>query len=138
MSPLQSDAIRRQRGFTLLEVAVAFAILAVSLGVVFQAFGTGSKNLRLSEQHTIATLIAESQLATIGIEHPLKAGTVSGKAMSPYRWHAQITPIGGDKAIGNRVVPILYDVVMTVQWKDGDADRSMSLRTQRLGVAGPR
>jgi len=138
VSPLRTDATSHQSGFTLLEVVVAFAILAVSLGVVFQAFGTGSKNLRLSEQHTIATLIAESQLATIGVEHPLKAGIVSGKAMPPYRWRAQITPIGGGEAIGNRAVPVLYDVVMTVQWKDGDADRSMSLTTQRLGLAGPR
>ena len=39
----------RQRGFSLLEVLVAFAILSVSLGVLLQVFATGLRNAGVAD-----------------------------------------------------------------------------------------
>ena len=41
---------RCQRGFSLLEVLVAFTILSVSLGVLLQIFSTGLRNAALTEE----------------------------------------------------------------------------------------
>jgi len=43
----------------LLEVLVAFTVLAISLGVLFQIFSTGMRASRSAEEYTRATLLAE-------------------------------------------------------------------------------
>ena len=65
-------------GFTLLEVVVAVAILALTLGAVMRVFGASLRGLAAAERHTVATLHAQSKLAEIGIEEALAAGDASG------------------------------------------------------------
>lgn len=125
-------------GFTLIEVVVAFAILALVLGVVFEAVGTNARNARLAEQYTVATLWAESKLAALGIETDLVAGETQGQLPVPYRWRSRVTPIvAGTDAIGESNGVQLYEVVLTVEWGTGRNARSVSLTTERL-VTHPR
>jgi len=129
----------------LLEVLVAFAILAVSLGAVYQAFGVGARNARAAEFYTVAALLADSRLAAAGIETPLISGATEG-AFGRYRWRQVIAPAidpsgpastaGAGALRPTRAVPVqLYEVVVTVTWGDegGAAPRSVTLRTLRLG-----
>ena len=55
--------MRRVRGFTLIEVVVAFAILALSLGVLYEAFGGALRRSAVSTQRELAALRADSLLA---------------------------------------------------------------------------
>uniref|UniRef100_UPI0035939C60 type IV pilus modification PilV family protein n=1 Tax=Thiocapsa sp. TaxID=2024551 RepID=UPI0035939C60 len=50
-----------QSGFSLLEVLVAFAILAVSLGVLMQIFSQATRTTLLSSQYSRAASLAESK-----------------------------------------------------------------------------
>ncbi|MEE8247170.1 MAG: prepilin-type N-terminal cleavage/methylation domain-containing protein [Alphaproteobacteria bacterium] len=124
---------RRRPGFTLLEVVVAVAILAVSMGVLLQLFSTGLKGARLAEHRTIATLLAESKLATIGVESPLEAGESGGQFAGGYRWRATV---GRYEEPGREEPPDgdaeAYEVVVTVSWGEGSAESSLSLVTLRL------
>ena len=120
-------------GFTLIEVVVAFAILALVLGVVFEAVGTNARNARLAERYTIATLWAESKLAALGIETGLVAGETQGRLPDPYRWRSRVTPIAAE-AIGEPTDVQLFDVVLTVEWGAGRDVRSVTLATQRLAI----
>ena len=136
MSPSWNDApakVKRHLGFTLLEVVVAFAILAVSLGVAFQAFGTGSNNARLSEQYTLAALMAESQLAAIGVETPLRPGTGAGKLPNGFRWRSEIKAMDETADARRRSGTQLFEISLTVTWGDAENSRSVSLQTFRLG-----
>lgn len=56
---------RRQSGFTLLEVVVALAILAVALGALINASGKTATNLSHLRDKTIATWIADNRLAEL-------------------------------------------------------------------------
>ncbi len=128
---------RSSAGFSLLEVLVAFAILAVSLGAVYQAFGIGARNARASETYTTAVLLAESQLAAAGIETPLFPGAADG-AFGRYRWRQTVAPAGDETAPSSPGVAKavqLYEVTVTVTWGDeaGGAARNVTLRTFRLG-----
>jgi general secretion pathway protein I len=50
------------RGFTLLEVLVALAVLAIGLGAVITAAGQSAGNIRYLRDRTIAGWIAENKL----------------------------------------------------------------------------
>ena len=53
-------------GFTLLEVVVAFAIMALSMAVLLNLFATGVRATRLSADYSEAVTLAESKLAEYG------------------------------------------------------------------------
>jgi general secretion pathway protein I len=54
---------RPQRGFTLIEVVVAFAILALSLGALYESFGGALRRSGTAAKRELAALRAESLLA---------------------------------------------------------------------------
>ena len=58
---------RRSGGYTLIEVLVAFMIMAMALTVLLRIFSGGVRNIDVSSDYARAVLIAESQLAATGI-----------------------------------------------------------------------
>jgi general secretion pathway protein I len=132
-----------ERGFSLLEVMVAFAILAVSLGVLMQIFSRASLATHVAAQYSRAVSLAESRLEAVGSAFPLEEGTVSGEPEDGYAWELSIIPVdtavvtGGEPSSGldfqDPIQP--YLIVVTAIWKDGDKVRRLSLSSLRLGEA---
>ncbi len=134
-SKIDAGRVRRLGdGFTLLEVLVAFAVLAVSLGALFQIFSTGTRASRTAEAYTYATLLAESKLASVGIEMPLHTGEQAGEFDNGFAWRVAVRPywLDGQETDGTFSVPA-YEVDVTVSWDGGGGLRSISLTTLRLG-----
>ena len=124
-----------RQGFTLIEVLVAFAILALSLTALMQVFGTGLRNTVVSEAYVRATLLAESKLAAVGVEQPLEPGErngdfgTAGGEDKGYRWRVVVTPFEADELVG--IEP--YRVSVTVSWgPEHQTQRSVTLNTLRL------
>lgn len=123
----------RSRGFTLLEVLVAFAVLAVSLAVVFQIFSTGMRGSRDAESYARAVMLAESTLERFLAETPIAEQDVSGELDDGYAWSASARPLAArrsDNAGWGAVYPL--EVVVTVAWGEPGRRRSVSLATLRL------
>jgi general secretion pathway protein I len=123
-----------QRGLTLIEVLVAFVILSLSIGVVFQIFSGGLRNARAVDGYGRAVLLAESELATVGTERPLAPATLSGQVGPDMRWTLTIRPWGGavpESSAG----PRLFEVRMRVEWPEGLRTRHVELVTLRMGTA---
>jgi type II secretion system protein I len=79
-----------ESGFTLLEVLVAFAVLAVMIVPVLQVFGGGLSTTESARAYTTAALLARSKLAEVGVEM-LTEGESSGSFEVPgYRWRQSI------------------------------------------------
>ncbi|MBS3963124.1 MAG: prepilin-type N-terminal cleavage/methylation domain-containing protein [Methylomonas sp.] len=78
--------MQRHKGFSLLEILVAFAIMAVALTIVLRIFGSGVHSAVVSEDYVLATQIAESMLARVGADIPLQAGLSSGSEGNRYHW----------------------------------------------------
>ena len=81
----------RERGFSLIEVLVAFAILAVALATLSSAFGTGLRGTRTAELRLRAVDLAENLLAEAGRAAPLKPGVQTGAA-DGLRWRLEVAP----------------------------------------------
>ena len=132
-SPSTTD---RQRGFTLLEVLVAFAVLAVALGVAFEIFATGLRGARSADALTRAVLIAESRLARVGVETELTPGESEGETDDGTRWrieiHDQPAEYSDDERVVTPSLPVLLDIIVTVSWGDAAGRQSFVLRTSRL------
>lgn len=116
-------------GFTLLEVLVAFALLAVAFGVLLEAFGGALKGAARTDEMRIATALARTTLAATGAEIPLEAGERRGTSANGLAWHVHMVRHGDPRA----EMPVAaYEIAVTVSWHDGSATRSFRLRTLRL------
>ena len=104
-------------GFTLVEVLVAFAILALALVVLLQAFGGGLRAVSTSEHYFMATMLARSVLDDVGVENPIVAGERSDDIGDGYRW---TTRIAQSRAISpvkdGEQLQLPYEVQVEISW----------------------
>ena len=124
---------KRSRGYTLIEVLVAFMILALALTVLLRIFAGGVRNVAVSSEYAQAVLIGESRLATAGIDATLAPGETSGVEGEDFHWTRRVVnyePVV-DYSMhvkGTRA----YYVTVTVIWPNGDSERSINLSTVKL------
>jgi len=75
----------RERGFSLLEVLVAFSIFSVAIAIIYQIYAKGSTAAILAEEYATAVAIAESRLATATIIDEETAGEDRGTEQAKYQ-----------------------------------------------------
>ena len=129
-------ASRHQRGFSLIEILVAFMILAMSLTVIFRIFSGGLRNVALAEDYARAVLVAESQLAAIGVSEPLERGVSSGEWGRRFHWQRVVEDYQPWQQNKELVAPLLaYRVTVNVDWEHAGRSRQVTLNSVRLKPA---
>lgn len=112
--------MRARHGFTVLEAAVAVAIIGmISVGAL-AAFGADLRAAQRSQELLPAAALAEERLAALELAEPTRLAMLPdslrrGRFTAPferYEWTASATPVRGERA--------LYDFTVRVRWESGD------------------
>ncbi len=132
---MKPTPINKQQGFSLLEILIAFSILALSLGILLKIFSTGVNTAIVAEDYTAAVQIAESLLAKTGVETALQTGQASGLENEKYHWLVEVSPFAfnSEKVDTTAITVALSKVKVTVSWGDNNTnDRQVELSTLKL------
>ena len=134
-----SADLRRGGGFGLLEVVVALAIAGLALVGMFQAGSTGLVTADIAARAEEAVERAQSHLAAVGRDAALSAGQFTDDDGGGYRWRLSVRPVesrqmpGSDA--GSTTSITLYAVEVEISWRNASHQRSVVLKTLRLGNA---
>lgn len=123
----------RDRGFTLVEVLVAFVILSLALGVVFRSLSSGLSHERTARLATERVLAARSLLDRVGQDIPLELGTTEGDFAGGAHWVLTVTQADQEANLAARRPGGTVNAYLVALHVAGTDGRSLDLQTVRLG-----
>ena len=131
-----------QRGYTLIEVLVAFAVLAGALTLLLGILTGASRQVRWADQAGRAALHAQSLLDQAGVGEPLQPGQREGGFEDDrYRWTLTVEhwrdPAVPPPAVLDPGAPRLMRLQLDVRWGDGGARERLRLESLRLVTPDP-
>jgi len=130
--------MRSQRGFTLVEIVVAFVLLSAVLMTGFEIFSQGLRRAGDLDDEARALVIAQSKLAAAGTEELFKEGSWQGQSEDG-RFHWTLVVQRTDEGSAGPGQPVnnayqLYRVDVRVEWTAIDSrTRAVELATLGLG-----
>jgi general secretion pathway protein I len=133
--------IQAARGFTLLEVLIAFMIAGIALSVLLGMELTGLRATRTAARHEQALSRARSHLALAVHADPLTQGDWRGDDGSGFVWHLTVTPIASIKvqpeyrptaSMAENFGLTLYAINVSISWAD-DGAHEVVLNTEQVG-----
>jgi general secretion pathway protein I len=133
-------------GFSLLEVLVAFVILALVGTALFRLFSGALGNASAADDMSRAVLVAESVLAEAASAQPLREATTQGTADDGrMEWTTHVAPyaapgVNPDTERGSESLPLrLYRVSVEVAFPAANGGkRTLALATTRIAAKDAR
>lgn len=132
----------RQRGYTLVEVLVAFSVLALALTLLLGTLSGATRQVRWSADAGRAALHAQSLLAQAGVGEVLVPGARGGELEAGrYRWLLEVEP-WTDPALPPAVLsdpaaPRLMALRLTLAWGEGGPRERLEVQSLRLVEGAP-
>jgi len=132
---MNQSKIGQNKGFTLVEVIIALAILGIGLTVIIEIFTGGLRLAKISEEYTKAMNLGRMKMEEIAYKPKVEEGTSEGEFDDSYHWQVQIKktdllPVEKDSDFKPPIE--LFQVRIDVYWKSGSKQRSASLECYRV------
>jgi type II secretion system protein I len=111
------------RAFSLLETLVAVAIFAIAIVAIIEGIAANSRTQAWIESESRAVMLAQNTMEEVEYVGDLRVGSDSGNYEgddSRYGWTSEVLDGGQDG---------LYEVRVTVNWSEGEAQRDFRLVT---------
>lgn len=132
----------RQRGYSLLEVIVAFGVLGVALSLLLGTLSGGTRQVRWAADSGRAVLHAQSLLDEVGVGEVLVPGRRDGEfEQGRFRWELEVAPYVDPDRLpvqpADPYAPQLLQLRLRVSWGDGGPRERLQLDTLRLVQPDP-
>ena len=125
--------MKRDSGFSLIEIMIAFVIMSIALTIVIRVFSTGLRTVSETEKYNIAVQIAESLMARVGEDISLDESQMTGEIEKIYDWQINIEPMFVDYKLSMVEQPNsnmqFKTVNVRVEWGDDEKISKVELNT---------
>ena len=122
-------------GFSLLEVIVALAIMAMGFVTVLQLFSGSIRSVSLSEQYLKGTTLAHSKLGELEVNN---YSVTEYEGIFPdeknYRWQLQVSPHTSPLNSKENNIQ-LSEVTLNVLWEEAGKTRDIEINTLKVDGA---
>lgn len=121
---------RHGRGFTLLELLLAFVVFTLSFATVLEILSGSMRNTVRARHYSEAALTAQSLMDQVGLEIPLQAGSFVNGEAGEYEWEIDIQNYEGagettrSVELAELTGITLLQVDLTISW--GEAPREQT------------
>jgi len=121
-------------GFTLMEILVAIAVLAIALTVILQLFSGALKSARISDAYTLGTFHADEIMSETLLRETLAPGVEEGRFEDGYRWRTEIVRLEQPEEENAKLPFDTFRITVRVSWAPHGADpgRHVELNTLKL------
>jgi general secretion pathway protein I len=121
------------KGFTLIEVVVALAILGIGLTIIIELFSGGLRLGRASMEYTKAVNYARMKLEETMAKSAIDEGTQEGESDDKiFRWQMGVQKVdllSIDKSLDYKPPVELFKLKIDVFWKSGSKEKSTSVES---------
>lgn len=133
----------QDRGFTLLELLLAFVVFALSFATVLEILSGSMRSTVRARHYSEAALTAQSLMDQVGLEFPLQDGFSQQGEAGDYQWSIEIYDYAqtGENIHSIELAELtritLLQVDLEVSWGEPPRDQNRRFSTIRSMVAEP-
>lgn len=129
------------RGFTLLELLLAFVVFALSFATVLEILSGSMRNTVRARHYSEAALTAQSVMDQVGVGIPLTAGFSDEGDSGDYFWRIEISPFAATEELiqssqlAELTGIVLLQVDLFITWGEPPREQSRRFSTIRSVLA---
>jgi len=122
--------MKSRKGFTLLEILVALALLGIAITIILQLFSANLRALSVSEDYVVAVTRAEAKMREILDDESLTEKSWTQDTDDGYRMDVSVSEIMKERTENLQVQ--LMEVSLIFHWTKGTKKKSLSLRAKKV------
>jgi prepilin-type N-terminal cleavage/methylation domain-containing protein len=125
----------RQRGFTLIEIAIGMAVLGVGVVAALQVFGSSMQLARNAARKTEAVVHAKALMDSVLWSPELIENVAHGDIGNGFRWQREIRRAGPEDGVPETEFHgdlRLAVISVTVEWDEPSGPKKYTLGTMRV------
>ena len=119
-----------KKGFTLLEILVSLAIMAIAITLVMQLFSANLRAVAKAGEMTLASVRGDSRIREILAEPSLTETAWSEITEDGYRMDVSISEVLKERTVN---LPVkMMEGILTIHWVEGRKEKSLTLKSQKI------
>ncbi len=117
-------------GFTLLEILIAMALLAISITVLVELFSANLRNIATSQNYVPAVVAAEAKMSEMMTADVFEENTTNIKTDEGYRIEVAVSEVLRERM---QSLPVkLLDIQVTVRWIMDRKEKTFRLHSYKV------